>query len=332
MDSPAFEELLREIMLSKFYGKSIVELKFTDKFEIASIDRRHLDTEKKQILINQSDTDGISYEDDDFILNIGNDKDLGLLARTAPHAIFKRNGGADYAQFCELFGIPQLIGTYDPEDENGKVEMEEAFQKRGSAGSVVMSKNSSITSIDAKQVNGAVHKDFLEYCNKEILIATQGQTMTTTDGTSLAQAKVHAETENDIQRADRIFVRRFLNHELKPRLEKRGFPVAGGSFNFVENTDLEALKIKLQIAEKIHTITSDGVDEDYFFEEFGLPRGKEKKENDAQSKEKGIHPPKNSNNKENEENEKDEQKRIKIIAKELTFFQKIKDFFDHAPL
>ena len=118
------------------------------------------------------------------------------------------------------------------------------------------------------------------------------------------------------------------NHDLK----KRGFPVAGGSFNFVENTDLEALKIKLQIAEKIHTITSDGVDEDYFFEEFGLPRGKEKKENDAQSKEKGIHPPKNSNNKENEENEKDEQKRIKIIAKELTFFQKIKDFFDHAPL
>lgn len=44
MDTPAFESLLKEIMLSKFYGKSVIELDFTDGFKITSIDRRHLDT------------------------------------------------------------------------------------------------------------------------------------------------------------------------------------------------------------------------------------------------------------------------------------------------
>lgn len=120
MDTPEFEKLLREIMLSKFYGKSIIELDFSNGFKINSIDRRHLDTEKKQILISLSDTSGVSYENNDFLLNVGEDKDLGLFARTSPHIIFKRNGGADYAQFCELFGIPQLIGYYDPDDENGR--------------------------------------------------------------------------------------------------------------------------------------------------------------------------------------------------------------------
>ncbi len=219
MDSPAFEELLSEAMKSKFYGKTILEMDFTDGFKVESIDRRHINTLNKKIVINTNDEDGYDYENDDFLLNIGNDKDLGIFARTAPYAIFKRNGGADYAQFCELFGIPQLVGHYDPDDENAQKEMEEAFQKRGSAGSMTMSNKSEVKTINA-QANGAVHKEFLDHWDKQILITSQGQTMTTTDGTSLAQAKIHGETETDMQKADRKFIRRFLNHQLKPKLEK----------------------------------------------------------------------------------------------------------------
>ncbi|MRM94247.1 DUF935 family protein [Riemerella anatipestifer] len=331
MDTPEFENLLREILLSKFYGKSVIELDFSNGFKIESIDRRHLDTLNRKILKDTSSDEGFPYENDDFILNVGNDRDLGIFARTAPYAIFKRNGGADYAQFCELFGIPQLIGKYDPDDENGQREMEEAFQKRGSAGSMTMSKNSEVDTINTSQSNGAVHKEFLDHWDKQILISTQGQTMTTTDGTSLAQAKVHGETENDLQKADKIFVRRFLNQELKPRLEKRGYPVAGGFFNFIEEKREMTAKEKMELAEKVHNLTTDGVDDDYFYEEFGLPRGK-KIQAEAQE----------PNTEEVEEEETKEENKVqnpkektpkkkKVQAKELSLFEKLKDFFAHAP-
>lgn len=333
MDSPAFERLLREVMLSKFYGKSIIELDFVDGFKVQSIDRRHLDTEKKQILLDLSDTDGVSYENNDFLLNIGDDKDLGLFARTAPHTIFKRNGGADYAQFCELFGIPQLIGYYDPDDENGRQEMETSFKNRGGAISITASNKSKIETLGTS-VSSAIHREFLEHCDKQIMIAIQGQTMTTTDGTSLAQAKVHKSTMSDIEKADRIFVRRFLNTELKPRLEKRGYPVAGGWFNFVEEGEsTEETLARLAIAERVHHITESGVDDDYFFEEFGLPKGKVKVETEVETETEAEdeEPATNSEN----ENKKPTAKGKKLKAVPLSgiegLWHRVLDFFAHAP-
>lgn len=334
MDTPEFENLLREILLSKFYGKSVVELDFSDGFKIHSIDRRHLDTLNRKILKDTSSDEGFPYENDDFILNVGNDKDLGIFARTAPYAIFKRNGGADYAQFCELFGIPQLVGKYDPDDENGQKEMEEAFIKRGSGGSMTMSKNSEVDTINTSQSNGAVHKEFLDHWDKQILITIQGQTMTTTDGTSLAQAKVHGDTEDDLQKADKIFVRRFLNQDLKPRLEKRGYPVAGGFFNFIEEKKEMTASDKMAIAERVHNLTTDGVDDDYFYEEFGLPRGKkaqtENKEPETEEDEESEETEETKEENENQQPKKTPKKQ-KIKAKELSLFNKIKDFFGDAP-
>mgnify|MGYP001589462403 FL=1 len=159
--SPKFRIMLREILLTKFLGKTVLELGFANGFDVAIISRKNLDTAKKIILKDLNDETGFPYEDDDFLLNIGEDDDLGLLMEVAPYAIFKRNGGSDYAEFCELWGIPILKALYDPEDENGREEMEATMEKRGAGGSVVASKNSDIDSISSG-ANGSVHKEFLE--------------------------------------------------------------------------------------------------------------------------------------------------------------------------
>lgn len=336
MDTLEFEKLLREIMLSKFYGKSVIELDFSEGFKVYSIDRRHLNTETKEILVNLSDNSGISYENDDFLLNIGDDKDLGLFARTSPFTIFKRNGGADYAQFCELFGIPQLIGYYDPDDEKGQREMEEGFKKRGAAASMTLNNKSKIDVLSVNsQGAGGIHSGFLDYCDKQILIATQGQTMTTTDGTSLAQAQIHAETLEEIKKADRIFIRRVLNSELKPRLEKRGYPVADGWFNFVDESESsEEMLKRLELAERVHHITEDGVDDDYFFEQFGLPRGKKSpKADDNQPSEDNDKPEENADNGQPTADSKEPKPkaRKKLTAKTPSLWERFVDFFAHAP-
>lgn len=320
--SPKFRIMLREIILAKFYGKTVLELGFTNGFDVAKISRKNLDTAKKVILKDLSDETGFPYEDDDFLLNVGEDDDLGLLMEVAPYAIFKRNGGSDYAEFCELWGIPILKALYDPDDENGREEMEATMEKRGAGGSVVASKNSDIDSISSS-ANGSVHKEFLEWLDSQILIGLIGQTMTTKDGSSLSQSKTHGETEDDVNEDDRAYVTEVLNHQLLPRLEKRGYPVANGWFVYPKKDNL-TLKEKMEIAEKVDDRTESGVDEDYWYELTGVPKSKVKKEDKKED-------PNTDNPEDTPEPDPAPKKKTKVKTKELSLFEKLKDFFDHAP-
>ena len=78
IDTPEFEELLREIMLTIFYGKSVIELGFNPEgFSIYSVPRENLDTVKKIIKRDLTDEVGIPYENDEYLLNLGKDNDRG---------------------------------------------------------------------------------------------------------------------------------------------------------------------------------------------------------------------------------------------------------------
>lgn len=330
IDTTQFEEMLKEIVRAIMFGKTVGEYDFTNGFAYTNIDRRHLNTETKQILINQYDTAGISYENNDFILNVGKDRDLGILIRVIAYAIFKRNGGADYAQFCELFGIPVLAGLYDPDDDNARQEMEQAMAERGSAGSVVMSKNSDLKSIGSEgSGNVTIHESFLNWCDKQILIGIQGQTMTTIDGSSYSQSKVHGDTEDDINKADRRFVQRVLNEKVLPILEKRGYPVKGGWFSFPEKEKALTKTEQLEIAIKVDERTEAGVSEDYFFETFGLPKGNRK--NKPEEKEEDDTEPAEEKDQKTASRSAQGKKAQTLKVNDRTFWQKLNDFFANAP-
>lgn len=331
IDTPEFEELVIDFMKTKFYGKTVIELNWVDgKFKPFNIPRQHLNTETKTILKNRFDDDGWSYVDNDWIINLGKDTDLGLFNKTAPFVIFKRNGGADYAQYCEIYGIPQMVGLYDPDDENGRIEMEEAFKNRGSGGSITMSKNGDVKTLgESASGNVTIHNTFLKWCDEQILIGINSQTMTTKEGGSYAQAYVHGETEDDLNQADRRYIQRLLNTELLPRLEKRGYPVKGGNFVFAERGEKLTKEKQLTIAEKVNSLTNSGVDEAYFFETFNLPKGKGKVQDPTEPL------PPNAKKEEGDQGEEPKGKKKKgpekVSAKELSLFNRFKDFFLNAP-
>lgn len=318
--TPVFRKLLFNIIMTRFFGKSIIELSFTDGFNISLINRKNYDTAKKVILKKIGDDDGIPYENDDFLLNIGDDDDLGLLMEVAPFAIFKRNGGADYAEFCELWGIPILAGLYDPEEEDAREEMEATMEKRGAGGSIVMSKNSEVKSI-ASESKGAVHKEYLDWIDEQMLISLIGQTMTTKDGSSRSQSETHEEVQNEVSEDDKTYTLEILNYMLLPRLEKRGYPTGKGWFNYPKKDSLTMLQ-KIEIAEKVDDRTESGVDEDYWYELTGIPKSKtpKNKKKDDSSDDSETDP------------EPDTKGKKKVKAEELSFLKRLKDFFDHAPL
>ena len=71
IDTVEFENQLKEIMWSLFWGISVDEYSFVNGFDFNSIPRKHIRPKEKLILRRQYDTDGISYSDDGMIIQWG---------------------------------------------------------------------------------------------------------------------------------------------------------------------------------------------------------------------------------------------------------------------
>jgi len=240
IDSPDFEELLTTIMNARFWGRSAGEFSFADGFfNFNPIPFKHIKLENQNILINETDDKGIDYSNDDQILVIGKPRQFGLFLKTAPFAIWKRGGFGDYAQWLELFGMPQRVGKYSSYDPESRKLLEQAMEKAGSAPWIVIPKEADVETVSQSNTasSSGAHNDFRKACNEEMLITVLGQTMTTVQGDKGARSlgEVHKAVEEGKNKSDMRYVRRILNWLVVPLLEKRGFPVSGGKFIFPES-------------------------------------------------------------------------------------------------
>lgn len=266
MDTPEFENFLREIMLSRFWGVSLDECYFADGFNFKSIPRKHIRLKTKEIALREEDLHGIDYSANAQIIQFGTDDDYGILLRVAPYVIYKRGGFGDWAQFVELFGMPQRIGKYSSMDEQSRRALIQAFEEAGSAPYLVIPKETEATQTTlSNSGNGALYNDFRGACNEEILITILGQTMTTQDGSSLAQGQVHLAVQEKKHRADRRFVERMLNKHFVPLLENRGYPVRGGKFKFLDKAQ------ELTVADTIQLSGILPIPQSYLYNKYNIP-------------------------------------------------------------
>jgi len=268
IDSPDFEELLTTIMNARFWGRAAGEFSFADGFfNFTPIPFKHIKLENQNILINETDDKGIDYSVDDQILVIGKPRQFGLFLKTAPYAIWKRGGFGDYAQWLELFGMPQRVGKYSSYDPESRRLLEQAMEQAGSAPWIVIPKEADVetTNSASSGSSGSTHNEFRKACNEEMLITILGQTMTTLDGSSKSQSETHKAVEEGKNRADMRYVRRILNWLVVPLLEKRGFPVAGGKFIFPESTE------ELTVADIVSLSDIMEIPASYLHDKFSIP-------------------------------------------------------------
>ena len=335
IDSLEFERLLEDIIWSRFWGISVDEFMFSDEgFDFCSIPRKHIRPKEKMIVRQQSDSTGISYDRDTMIIQWGKDDDLGLLLKVAPYVIYKRGGFGDWAQFVELFGMPQRIGKYNSTDEASRRLLIQAFETAGAAPYLVVPKESEIeTTLMSGSTNGALYNDFRQACNEEILITILGQTMTTRDGASLSQSQVHLAVQEKKHRSDRRYVIRMLNKYFRPLLERRGYPVRDGVFQFVDKRD------ELTVDE-LNTLSGlMPIPRSWAYERFGIPAPQNGEEilGTARSLQEGPEPQtdvedKNTDrNTGQEEEEELEEVKQQIRQSDRSLWRRMMDFFGWAP-
>ncbi len=273
IDTIGFEEMLGEILKQRFYGRSGFEMEFPIEggLHVHPIPAKHINLASRCILINDSDEKGIPYEGDPFLCVLGKERDFGLLLKAAPYVIYKRGGFGDWAQWMELFGMPQRVGKYNTYDPDSRRLLEEAFEKAGSAPWVVIPKDSEVETRETSSGSGSSYNEFRQACNEEMLITILGQTMTTVQGQQGARSlgEVHKEVEESKNRSDLRYVQRVLNTYVRPMLAARGYPVEGGTFTFPKAAEPLSVSEIVQLSDILEIPAS------YLHEKYAIPTAEE---------------------------------------------------------
>lgn len=128
------------------------------------------------------------------------------LARTAMGGLLLKSFSIrDWAAFMETFGMPMRLGKYGP---NASAEDKDALLRAvlGIAADygAIIPESMNLEFKDARGGNGGekLFQGAADWWNKELSKLVLGQTMTTEDGSSLAQAKIHNDVRLDIRKAD----------------------------------------------------------------------------------------------------------------------------------
>lgn len=324
INSSAGETMLRSILAQRFYGRSGFEISFANGFTCQPFKPKYIDLQHQQILLNDLGDARVSYADNSQILILGRPLDYGLLLKAAPFAIYKRGGFGDYAQWIELFGMPQRIGKYNTYDPASRALLEEAFKNAGSAPYLIIPKESDIETREGSSGSGTSYDEFRKACNEEMLITILGQTLTTVQGERGARSlgEVHMEVEQNKHKGDVRFVERVLNERVIPMLEARGFNLHGGRFMFPKEAE------PLTVADIVSLSEIIQIPATFVHDKYGIPMPKDgeqiarKQTQEVIEVQKTVEPPK-----------KEDKKTVEAIRNndERSFLQRMWDFFVGAP-
>lgn len=143
----------------------------------------------------------------------------GLARIVAAYHMFKSFAIRDWMSFAEVFGIPIRIGKYTSAATEEHIGiLKAAVAAIGSDAAAVIPDTMSIDFERAAQSGFAgsdsLFRGMTDFFNKEVSKAVLGQTMTSEDGSSLAQAKVHENVRIDITKSDAWQIANTINRDL----------------------------------------------------------------------------------------------------------------------
>ncbi len=116
---------------------------------------------------------------------------------------FKRNGAKFWSIFLEKFGAPTPIGKFpkgtEESERNKLLQVLQAIQTDAAA---IIPEGMVIELLEATRGGNAGYENWMSYWDHAISKIILGQTMTTDNGSSMAQAQVHMEVREDFVASD----------------------------------------------------------------------------------------------------------------------------------
>ncbi len=292
--SPWFKQLRKDLIMSEFWGFTLVQFYLGEDNNIRYdlIDRKHYDPVRKTLLKFQGDQEGIPIDNFENCLFVGTERGLGIFAELMPAVLYKRGDMADWAQFCNIFGMPIREYTYDAGDETARRRLIQEARRQGANAIYIHPKDSDLTLIEAGNKTGSsdLYKTLADYWDSKISIRVLGNTLTTDAKETGTQAlgEVHKEEEDDMNADDRDFILDILNYDMRPIFENLGYDVRGGEFVYAKK-DKVIPSQQIDIVQKLQGMGLP-MDDDWLYETFGVekPKDYDRQKADALARKEAI--------------------------------------------
>lgn len=270
--SPWFKQLRKDLVMSEFWGFTLVQFYLNEEGDIRYdlINRKHYDPIHRKLLKYQGSMDGVSIDDFPDMLFVGSERDLGIYAELLPAVLYKRGDMSDWAQFCNIFGMPIREYTYDAGDEDARRRVIADARRQGANAAYIHPKESELKLVEAGNKTGSsdLYRTFAEYWDSKMSIRVLGNTLTTDAKSTGTQAlgSVHKEEEDEMNSDDRDFILDILNYDMRPIFASLGFNVEGGEFVYAKKDKINPAQ-QIDIVQKLSSMGLP-IDDDYLYETF----------------------------------------------------------------
>lgn len=274
-----FEDLLKYILESKFYGHSLIELMDIGEDNllqsITLVPRRHVIQEKGIVVKEVGDEKGQSYLDpayQPFYLPVGDNKSLGVLYKVSPNLLAKKFALGSWGTYNEKIGIPFRWATTQAVDSDRTRQLGVILSKMGAAGYAVLNEGETIQMLEnAKGDPTKCFENLLMYLDNQASKIVLGQDGTTNHSDSkgtYGSLQILKEVADDRHESDKTFAKNVINNRFFPRLALIGYPLEG---KWLEWDDSVELGVKDLVA-AIKDLGQAGydVDPDYITDKTGI--------------------------------------------------------------
>ena len=293
--SPWFRAFIKEAINSKLWGFTLCQFKRDERGWITFdlIDRKHFDPVKRQVLLYETDVTGVPLEAFSNCLVIcDNPRGLGLLATCAPYALYKRGNLGDWAQFCQIFGMPIREYTYTAGDEEARKRLLADARKQGVNAVYIHPEGSGMTLHEAQGKSGTndLYERFTANCNDEMSIAVLGNTLTTKSSENGTQAlgTVQAKEQMKITEDDVQYILDLLNYDMADIFASLGVNTQGGEFVRVEQK-YQDKHVQINVVSKLKEMGLP-MSDDYLYKTFDVEKPEDyatlKAQQEAEAQEK----------------------------------------------
>lgn len=177
--------------------------------KVRARERFRWDRDGNLLLLTVQEPNGVIMPERKFwTFSTGDDNDdepygLGLAHWLYWPVFFKRHGVKFWLTFLDKFGSPTPVGKFNPgagdKDRRRLLEAVVAIQR--DAG-IIIPEGMVIELLEAKRSGTPDHTTLVNKMDAAISKVVLSQTMTTDDGSSLAQGEVHAEVKDEVVKAD----------------------------------------------------------------------------------------------------------------------------------
>ncbi|CAA0144760.1 conserved hypothetical protein [Tenacibaculum maritimum] len=228
-----FYKFLNHALDSVLFGTSLVEfIEFqNERISHHLIPRRNVITTQKKIIPDLQKPEFIDYSDDYFkawLIQIGDDGDLGILNNIIPNLIWIKNVTQAWAEFCEKYGMPLITATTSTTDSTTIDNVHEMLLELGEASVGTFPHGTEIKFQEASRTDA--YNTYLMFIKtNQDVVSKQlvGSTMLSDQGTNRSQTEVHERSlDNKISQADKREITFVVNDQLIPLMELQGYTVS----------------------------------------------------------------------------------------------------------